>query len=68
MKPIKTIQSLILCALSLSAIIQAETNQPQETPSAKQELPSNKQEVTLTPAQKAEIIKIIEFAEKGLTK
>lgn len=54
MKRIKMIQSLILCALSFSAIIQAEINEPQDTP--------------LTAAQQAEIIKIIEFAEKSCIK
>ena len=54
MKRIKTIQSLVLCALSFSAIIQAEINQPQNAP--------------LTASEQAQILKIIEFAEKALTK
>jgi cell division protease FtsH len=54
MKQIKTIRSLILCALSFSAIIQAEITEPQEIP--------------LTASQQAEIIKTIEFADKAIIK
>lgn len=58
MKHVKIIQSLILCVLSFGAIIQAEINQPQET--------AQPQEMNLTASQQAEIMKIIEFAEKAL--
>src|SRR6266481_2491111 len=57
MKPIKMIQSLLLCALSFTAIIQPEITEPEKM---------TQQEVT--PAEKAEFIKLIEFAEKAINK
>src|ERR1044071_6938987 len=54
MKRIKTIKSLILCALSFSATIQTETNQQQEIP--------------LTAAEQEKVAKLIEFSEKALLK
>src|SRR5437870_3520032 len=54
MKRIKKIKSLILCALSFSAIIQAETNPQQEIP--------------LTAAEQEKVAKLIEFSEKALLK
>ena len=54
MKRVKTIKSLILCALSFSAMIQAETNPQQEIP--------------LTAAEQAKVAKLIEFSEKALLK
>jgi len=54
MKRIKTIQSLILCAFSFYSLIHAEIDQPQD--------------VRLTASEQAEIIKIIQFADKALIK
>ncbi|HEX4069275.1 MAG TPA: hypothetical protein VHX42_04200, partial [Candidatus Babeliales bacterium] len=61
MKSIKTIHSLLLCALLLCPIIQADSTQPESSF-------ENQSEITLTPEQKAEFIKIIEFAEKAINK
>lgn len=65
MKSTKTIHSLLLCALSFCAIIQAEPIQPEETTETSQ---PTQQETTLTPSQRAELMKIIEFSEKAITK
>src|SRR5579863_178625 len=54
MKQTKSMKSLILCALSFSAIMQAEIDQPQN--------------IALTPSEQAKIEKLIEFAEKALIK
>jgi cell division protease FtsH len=74
MKSIKTIYSLFLCAFSFCTVIPAET--PQIEPTTQETQPhstsdqttQDKQEITLTPAQRAELIKIIEFAEKAIIK
>lgn len=47
-------QSLILCALSFSAIMQAEIDQPQN--------------IALTPTEQAKVEKLIDFAQKALIK
>lgn len=59
------IHSLLLSALSFCAIIQADATQP--TANTENSEPS-KQEMTLTPVQQAELMKIIEFAENAITK
>lgn len=62
MKSVKKLQLLILCAFSFGAIFPSEIQQPEPTPV------ETKKEIPLTPAQKAELMKIIEFAEKAINK
>ncbi|HLJ31600.1 MAG TPA: ATP-binding protein [Candidatus Babeliales bacterium] len=62
MKPTQKIRSLILCMLSFSVIIQAEITEPKKASEP------TEQEISLTPEQKAELLKIIEFAEKSINK
>jgi cell division protease FtsH len=62
MKPTQKIRSLILCMLSFSVIIQAEITEPKKASEP------TEQEISLTPEQKAELLRIIEFAEKSINK
>lgn len=72
MKSIKTIHSLLLCALSFCAIIQAEVTQPESSFTEATENKTNskdtQQGITLTPSQEAELMKLIEFSEKAISK
>lgn len=75
MKSIKTIYSLFLCALSFCTALPAETpQQPEHTTEnsqsyfASNDATKDKQNISLTPTQKAELMRIIEFSEKAVTK
>jgi cell division protease FtsH len=70
MKSTKKIYSLLLCAFSFCSIIPSEVTQPEPSFAEATADTANTEDtqITLTPAQKAKLMKIIEFSEKAITK
>jgi len=66
MKSTKTIYSLLLCVFSFCSITPSESSFAEAT--ADTANTESTQQITLTAAQKAEFMKIIEFSEKAITK